>query len=42
VHKLLYSRDWVIFLYAINLVMVLVDLALYYKFCHRNENAAPM
>ena len=38
VHKLLYSRDWVIILYAVNLIMVVVDLALYYRFCPRCEN----
>jgi hypothetical protein len=32
VHKLLYSLDWVIFLYIANLILVAVDLALYYKF----------
>ena len=29
-HKILYSRDIVMILYIINLLMVLVDLALYY------------
>jgi hypothetical protein len=37
VHKLLYSRDWVIILYAVNLIMVVVDLALYYRYCPRYE-----
>jgi hypothetical protein len=40
VHKLLYSRDWVIFLYALNLVMVALDLVLYLKF-HRTRSATP-
>ena len=31
VHKLLYSQDWVIILYAANLIMVAIDLALYFK-----------
>jgi len=31
-HKLLYSRDWVIWLYAINLVVVLIDLILYFRY----------
>ena len=31
-HKLLYSRDWLILLYAFNLAMVTTDLALYYRF----------
>ncbi|HOZ47134.1 MAG TPA: hypothetical protein PLO37_01980 [Candidatus Hydrogenedentes bacterium] len=32
VHKILYSRDWIICLYALNLVMVAIDLALYYTY----------
>jgi len=31
-HKLLYSRDWVIWLYAINLVVVSIDLILYFRY----------
>jgi hypothetical protein len=31
VHKLLYSRDWVIILYAVNFLMVLTDVFLYYR-----------
>jgi len=31
-HKLLFSLDWVIVLYAINLVMVATDLFLYYRY----------
>ena len=31
-HKMLYSRDWITALYAINLVMVAFDLFLYYKY----------
>jgi hypothetical protein len=34
VHKLLYSRDIVMILYIINLVMVSIDICLYY----RNKN----
>lgn len=30
-HKLLYSRDWVIALYALNGVMVLIDILLFYR-----------
>jgi len=29
VHKILYSYDWIIFLYGINMAMIVVDLALY-------------
>ncbi len=31
IHKLLYSRDYVIALYAINATMVLIDMALYFR-----------
>jgi len=30
-HKVLYSRDWIIVLYAINGLMVFVDVLLYYR-----------
>lgn len=30
-HKLLYSRDWVVFLYILNLLMVTVDVLIYYR-----------
>lgn len=32
VHKLLYSRDWIIALYALNLLLVAIDLFLYFKY----------
>jgi len=31
IHKLLYSRDAVIFLYLLNVLMVSTDIALYYR-----------
>ena len=31
-HKLLYSLDWVTYLYIINLVAVSIDLILYYRY----------
>ncbi len=31
IHKILYSADFVIALYALNATMVLIDLALYYR-----------
>ncbi len=31
-HKLLFAFDWVIVLYALNLVMVTTDLFLYYRY----------
>jgi hypothetical protein len=32
IHKALYAFDWVILLYTVNLMMVLVDLALYRRY----------
>jgi len=34
-HKILYSRDWVIYLYAINLVVVSIDFILYFRYSGR-------
>ena len=38
VHKLLYSHDWVISLYILNLLMVTVDLYLYLHFSRKGTN----
>ena len=35
IHKVLYSRDWVTFLYALNLIMVAVDMSLYFHYSKR-------
>lgn len=35
IHKLLYSKDLVVYLYVLNSIMVLTDLALYYRNQHR-------
>jgi hypothetical protein len=32
VHKILFAYDWIIFLYALNMTMVAVDLALYVRY----------
>ncbi|OPY69310.1 MAG: hypothetical protein A4E63_01839 [Syntrophorhabdus sp. PtaU1.Bin050] len=32
IHKLLYSMDWVIALYGLNMVLVAFDLTLYFKY----------
>jgi type IV secretory pathway TrbD component len=37
-HKIFYSQDWIIILYTINLLMVLFDLYLYYKYHHFTVN----
>lgn len=31
IHKILYSRDYVIILYALNALMVSIDMALYFR-----------
>ena len=38
VHKVLYSFDWITALYMLNLLMVAVDLMLYFRF---SQKAAP-
>ena len=32
IHKAFYSYDWIIILYTMNMVLVAVDLALYYRY----------
>jgi hypothetical protein len=32
IHKLLYAYDWIVFLYALNMTMVAVDLFLYLRY----------
>jgi hypothetical protein len=32
VHKILFSMDWVIFLYVLNLLLVAVDLSIYFRY----------
>lgn len=39
VHKILYSLDWIILLYGLNMAMILVDLFLY---AHYNGKNNPM
>jgi len=36
-HKIFYSMDWIIWLYALNLIMILTDLTLYYKYLPANK-----
>ncbi len=31
IHKLLYSRDWVVFMYLLNLLMVSTDITLFFR-----------
>ena len=37
VHKILFSLDWIIILYIINLIMILTDLALYVHYSRNNR-----
>lgn len=36
-HKVLFAFDWITALYALNLVLVTVDLALYYRYLPREK-----
>ena len=36
IHKALYSFDWIIVLYAVNFVLVAVDLSLYFLYFRRD------
>ena len=35
-HKVFFSMDWVISLYIVNLIMVSIDLSLYYYYSKKN------
>ena len=37
IHKILYSLDWIIVLYIVNLMMILADLALYIHYSRMNK-----
>jgi hypothetical protein len=37
VHKTYYSKDWIIILYAANMIMVAIDLVLYYRYLPRDK-----
>lgn len=32
IHKVLYAHDWVILLYVVNMVLIAIDLSLYFKY----------
>lgn len=36
VHKVLYARDWIIILYIINLVLVAIDMSLYFHYSNKH------
>jgi hypothetical protein len=35
IHKILYARDWIIILYIINLVLVAIDMSLYFHYSRK-------
>ncbi len=39
VHKPVYSMDWVIALYAVHLILVATDLALYFRYLPRTSES---
>jgi hypothetical protein len=41
IHKVIYSRDWVIALYAANLLLVAVDMGAYFYFSGRAKQTVP-
>jgi hypothetical protein len=38
-HKLVYNLDWIVFLYALNMGMVALDLSLYLHYSRRDRDA---
>lgn len=40
VHKIIYSLDWIILLYGLNMAMILIDLFLYSHYNRKNRVAA--
>ncbi|MDD4869767.1 MAG: hypothetical protein PHR77_04340 [Kiritimatiellae bacterium] len=39
IHKILYSFDWIIILYVINMIMILIDITLYFKYLPKQNNS---
>lgn len=40
VHKAIYSLDWIIILYVLNMIFVAFDLFLYFKYLPKEKHAA--
>ena len=38
-HKILYSLDWVISLYVLNMIMITIDMVLYFKYSPKENRA---
>ena len=41
IHKILYSFDWVIILYIVNMILIAIDIGLYFKYIPRKESPIP-
>lgn len=37
IHKIFYSYDWIILLYAVNMLMILFDMTLYFHYNRKNK-----
>jgi hypothetical protein len=37
IHKILYSFDWVIALYVINMILIAIDISLYFKYLPKQD-----
>ncbi|MBW2632216.1 MAG: hypothetical protein JRC90_10775, partial [Deltaproteobacteria bacterium] len=42
IHKLLYSMDWIIMLYALNMVLVAIDLTMYFRYLPEENQRVAM
>ena len=42
IHKLLYSMDWVILLYTSNMILVAIDLNLYFRYRGSSRKSRPL
>ena len=40
IHKIFYARDWVIVLYVLNMVLIAIDLFLYFKYRSPKDESA--
>ena len=40
IHKLVYSMDWIVVLYILNMILVAFDLFLYFKYLSKEKQSA--
>ncbi len=38
IHKVLFSFDWVIILYLVNMILIMIDIMLYFKYLPTSDN----